>query len=171
MTRLFLDCEWADEIGRELVSLALVSQDGEIFYAERNPLPSAPSSFVCAVVYPLLDRGPAALPDAVFADNLRNFLSSFCEPLVLADDALDFKMLTHALSGFGRMRLSPTPPYRQMLVTFGDVLTRIEDYFETRPEARMKRHHARVDAEALRWAFEQAMRRGSRGFSGGMTFI
>ena len=27
MTSLFLDCEWADEIGRELVSLALISED------------------------------------------------------------------------------------------------------------------------------------------------
>lgn len=38
---LFLDTEWADVIGNELMSLALVSEDGRhTFYAERDPLPS-----------------------------------------------------------------------------------------------------------------------------------
>lgn len=153
--RLFLDTEWQNETARELVSLALVSQDGQHrFYAERDPLPDAPSSFVREVVYPLLDRGPAALTDAVFSADLRIFLAQFKDPLVLADDALDFSMLSHVLGRFGQPGLPPAPPYRPMLITFGDVLMRIEDYFDAHPEAKARRHHALVDAEALRWAFE-----------------
>lgn len=167
MTRLFLDCEWADPFDSRLVSLALVSQDGESFYAERDPLPGAPSSFVREVVYPLLERGTWALPDAAFTEALRAFLSRFENPLVVADAAVDFTMLAHVLDGFGRSGLPPAPPWRPMLMTFGDVLSRIEDYFEARPEAREKRHHARVDAEALRWAFEGAMRPKNWGISGG----
>jgi len=36
MTCLFLDTEWADAVGAELVSLALISENGQqVFYAER----------------------------------------------------------------------------------------------------------------------------------------
>lgn len=63
-THLFLDTEWADLAGDELVSLALISGDGRLrFYAERGPLPPEPTRFVEESVYPLLDRGSAALPD------------------------------------------------------------------------------------------------------------
>jgi len=41
-----------------------------------------------------------------------------------------------------------------MLITFGDVQMRVEDYFVNNPLAKTRRHHAMVDAEALRWAFE-----------------
>lgn len=159
--RLFVDVEWQNEVTRELVSLALISQDGRYrFYAERDPLPDAPSSFVHEVVYPLLNRGSAAIPDRAFTANLRAFLEQFDTPYVLADDHLDFTLLSHALSGFGQPDLPPAPHYRSMLVTFGDVLMRIEDYFEAYPEAKARRHHAMVDAEALRWAFEAGFPRG-----------
>src|SRR3546814_11304467 len=62
-TRLFLDCEWADNLGSELVSIALISEDGaQRFYAEVNPLPKQPTDFVRYVVYPLLDHGYWAMP-------------------------------------------------------------------------------------------------------------
>lgn len=161
--RLYLDTEWANDAVRELVSLALVSQGGRHrFYAERDPLPGAPSSFVREVVYPPLDRGIVALPDGEFTAVLRIFLAQFDDPLVLADGALDFKMLSHAINGFGRGGLGPAPPFRPMLVTFGDVSMRIEDYFETRPEAKARRHHASVDAEVPRWAFEYGIAGGKQ---------
>lgn len=73
--RVFVDIEWENETTRELVSLALVTQDGRHrFYAERTPLPKAPSTFVREVVYPLLERGPSALPDRAFSKELRVFL-------------------------------------------------------------------------------------------------
>ncbi len=56
---LFLDCEWADVLASDLVSLALVSLDLQhAFYAERDPLPVDPTLWVKTVVHPLFDRGP-----------------------------------------------------------------------------------------------------------------
>lgn len=162
--RLFLDTEWANDASRELVSLALVSQDtAHRFYAERDPLPGAPSSFVRSVVYPLLERGDFAVIDAEFTRQLRAFLCQFSEPpLVLYDAQLDVRLLTHALDGFGRAGdYGPMPNFQPILITFGDVLANIETYFDLYPESKARRHHAAVDAEALRWAFDQAMR-GSR---------
>lgn len=156
--RLFVDTEWENENTHELVSLALVSQDGQRrFYAERTPLPASPSSFVREVVYPLLDRGSTALTDLAFTNALRSFIAQSDRPLVLADSDMDFVLLARALEGFGHMHLPPAPPYRSMLITFGDVLARFENYFEEYPSAGARRHHALVDAEALRWAFEQVL--------------
>lgn len=85
-TYLFLDTKWADEAGTELVSLALVSEDGQrAFYAEREPLPLTATDFVRWTVYPLLDRGPAAMPDAAMTAALRQFLLGIDHPYVLAD--------------------------------------------------------------------------------------
>lgn len=158
--RLFLDTEWANDASRELVSLALVSQDGaHRFYAERDPLPGAPSSFVRSVVYPLLERGDAAVIDSEIARQLRAFLCQFAEPpIVLYDAVLDCRMLTHALHGFGRAEdYGPMPCFRAMVVSSSDVLANIETYFDLYPKAKARRHHAGVDAEALRWAFDRAI--------------
>ncbi|WP_223250337.1 hypothetical protein [Marilutibacter maris] len=153
--RLFFDCEWSDAEGRQLISLALLDSSAQHrFYVERDPLPNTPSDFVREVVYPLLDRGATTLPDLAFTSAPRTFLAGFEDPLILADAGEDFMLLSHALGGFGQPGWPPAPPWRPMLVTFGDVLMRIEDYFDARPEARTRRHHAMVDAEALRWAFE-----------------
>lgn len=153
--RLFLDTEWQSDDSRDLVSLALLSHDGRHrFYAERDPLPSDPSTFVRDVVYPLLDRGSAALPDLAFASALREFLAELDDPLVVADSPMDFRLLSIALGGFGHTDRSTPPPWRQTLALHEDVQMRIEHYFESNPSARARRHHALVDAEALRWAFE-----------------
>ena len=40
---------------------------------------------------------------------------------------------------------------------------RVEDYFENDPWAKARRHHAMVDAEALRGAFEAAIGQGAQG--------
>lgn len=162
MTHLFLDTEWANDASHELVSLALVSLDGmHRFYAERDPLPGAPASFVREVVYPLLDRGKSALPDSEFCFALRAFLGQLEDPIVLADAALDFKMLAHVLNGFGCLRLPPAPSWRPMLVTFGDVLMQVEAHFEVQADAKTRRHHAMVDAEALRMAWLAVTRSAS----------
>ena len=60
---LFLNCEWADTLASELVSLALVPADPALpeFYAERLVQPENSTLFVAAAVYPLLDRGRAAM--------------------------------------------------------------------------------------------------------------
>lgn len=157
MVRLFLDSEWANDVLRELVSLALVSEDGaHIFYAERDPLPVMPSSFVSKNVYPLLDRGEAALNDASMTQALRAFLEPLGVMEILADAPLDFTMLNRVWSG--RQLNPPTPPYRTTLAREGLLMQRLERYFELDPAKAARRHHALVDAFAFRtaWLAERA---------------
>ncbi|MGO4505260.1 hypothetical protein [Dyella sp. 2YAF14] len=141
------------------MSLAITNSDGTLrFYAERDPLPSVPSSFVAKVVYPLLARGPAALADAEFGIALRAYLGRFDAPVVLFDAPLDRTQLMRALSGFGRLE-GEVPAIDTKLITCGDVLDRLEAYFRACPDAHTRRHHAAVDAEALRWAFMEGRRK------------
>jgi hypothetical protein len=153
--RLYLDTEWANDAARELVSLALISDDARTqVYVERDPLPLAPSTFVREVVYPLLDRGDVAMPDEALTAQLRSAIEAADNPRVIADSPADFALLTAALGGFGRRGLPPAPPWRPTLDRSMAVALRIEEYFDTCPPAAARRHHAMVDAKALRWAVE-----------------
>lgn len=154
MVKLFLDCEWADANGSELVSLALVSEDGAArFYAEVNPLPANPTDFVRFVVFPLLEHGYFAMQKTDITEGLRSFLERFREPFVLYDNAADGALFRFALEGFDLpARLGPLPAVNQTLVLCDDVAALIERYFREHPAAAARRHHALVDAEALRWA-------------------
>lgn len=153
---LFLDTEWADSAGTELVSLALVSADGaHRFYAERDPLPASPTRFVAEHVYPLLDRGAVALEDRAFSLALRRFLASVKAPSVLFDCHTDGVLLRHALADFD-VYANPKklfPAVRPVLtlmhrgVYFSALL---ESWFAADPARAARRHHAAVDAEALR---------------------
>lgn len=157
---LFLDTEWADPLGKELVSLALVSEDGAVrFYAERDPLPMHPTEFVRHTVYPLLERGEKALPDIEFTRQLRAFLLTIAEPCVLADFPNDLVLLQYALAGFDLSAseaadcgVIPSLIMTKMLRE-GPMTLALEDWFEANPQAQAKRHHAAIDAEALRQAW------------------
>lgn len=165
--RLFLDCEWADEHGHELVSLGLVSEDGQHrFYAEVSPLPQEPNDFVRRVVYPLLEHGFATRQKADFTRDLRTFLSRFPGAFVLFDYATDGALLRYALMGFDLpeavvAKLGPMPQTNLTRVARDEVRRLIEQYFQARPEAAIRRHHAGVDADALRWAFQRAISTGT----------
>ena len=150
---LFLDTEWATDASRELVSLALVNADGsKHFYAERDLLPRVVSSFVQQFVYPLLERGDTALPDHVFTERLRAFVVSCDNPRIHFDSQIDVVQLNQALAGFGDDK-SGIPPYVPVHITRQDVMDELERYFENNLETSARRHHAGVDAEALRRAF------------------
>jgi 3' exoribonuclease, RNase T-like len=153
---LFLDTEWNNDAARELVSLALIHEDGlRRFYAERLPRPEAPSSFVRAVVYPLLE-GPV-LSDQEFGAQLRAFIASFDHPRIHFDGAIDQRQLARALTGFGTWN-GGIPAWEPVLVTRLDVLDKQEQYFASRPDQVARRHHAAVDAEALRHAWVGVVR-------------
>lgn len=159
-TYLFLDTEWADAAGTELVSLALVSEDGhQRFYAERDPLSLSPSDFVRQHVYPLLDRGDAALPDIEFTTSLRAFLRKLASPYVLFDFPNDGALLKYAIAGFNlpeavSRQCGPVPATVLTKMLRDERMTRIlEDWFRRHPDAAARRHHAAVDADALRWAW------------------
>jgi hypothetical protein len=58
---VFLDTEFTDFVRPELISLALVCEDGREFYAERTDYdPEQCSEFVHETVIPLLGRVPSA---------------------------------------------------------------------------------------------------------------
>lgn len=163
MTRLFLDCEWADTLDSELVSLALVSEDGHHrFYSEVDPLPKEPREWVRAVVYPLLEHGYAARQQIDFTRDLRAFIARVEDPVVLFDYHSDGVLFGHALYGFDLLdtalaKLPPVPKVTQALIVRDDVRQGIEQWFREHPELAGRRHHAGVDAEALRWAFVAAL--------------
>ena len=151
--RLFLDCEWADTLASELVSLALVPADPALpeFYAERLVLPENPTPFVAAAVYPLLDRGRAALSDLAIANALRRYLASFRDPIIMHDTGIDLMMLGEALSHPDST--PPLPRLRPNLIGVPGYLQRIEQLFSASAELRRRRHHALVDARTARDAF------------------
>lgn len=156
----FLDTEWADPIGSDLVSLALVSEDGVYrFYAERDRLPTMPTDFVLHVVYPLLERGPAAMSDQAMTTALRAFLGAPAEPIVLADYPNDLSLLRYVLDGFelSDSEAAACGPIPQDVsggvLEHGIISMLIEDYFAAHPDAAKRRHHALVDAQALRHAW------------------
>lgn len=181
MPRLFLDTEWADVEACTLLSLALVSADGaHRFYAEVDPLPSDPTAFVRETVYPRLERGAAALSAVAFSDALRAFLHALDgEVVVVYDAGPDVDLLALAIAGFhavgavgetglrvvstaARMLACPAPrscpasTTRWMRAEFLQsqaVMAGVERYFDERPDLARRRHHAGVDAEALRWAY------------------
>jgi len=157
---LFLDTEWADTNAKDLVSLALVSDDGKrCFYAERDPLPTSPTEFVARVVYPLLERGPTARRDVAFCCELRAFIAQDTEAFILFDHAHDGELLLHALCGFelNQDALATCVPYvsPNMTLMHRDyaMTTAMESWFATHPEDKARRHHARVDAHVLRLGF------------------
>ena len=152
MMRLFLDSEWANDALRELVSLALISEDGQyVFYAERDPLPDMPSSFVRESVYPLLNRGQAAMTESAMTHALRSSLEPLGDCEIFADAQLDFSMLSRVWNG--RDRTPPGPPFRTRLAREGNLMPSVEHHFELNPDQRALRHHALVDAMALRSAW------------------
>lgn len=160
MTYLFLDTEWADPTGSELVSLALVSEDGSRrFYAERDPLPDVATDFVRSVVYPLLERGRWRMTDQAMTTGLRAFLGAVPDPIVLADYPNDLVLLQYVIAGFDlsddqAAGCGPVPqPVMTRMLKDGATGMLIEDYFAGHPKAAARRHHAQVDAEALRMAW------------------
>ncbi|MEW2981844.1 hypothetical protein [Stenotrophomonas maltophilia] len=156
---LFLDTEWADPIGSELVSLALVSEDGaHQFYAERDPLPASPTDFVRHAVYPLLQGGPAAMSDMAMTTALRAFLSATPGVCVLSDYPNDLQLLQYVLAGFDLaddlvQACGPVPAVAVQILASRPIRAGIETWFQDNPDQRARRHHALVDAQALRAAW------------------
>jgi len=158
LTYLFLDTEWADEKGLELVSIALVSEDGaNTFYAERDPLPLAPTEFVKTTVYPLLQRGGHALPDQSLAMALVAFLRAQRYPHVIADYPNDLGLFRQVISWHrpgAVCRLEELPSVPCTLMERDRFTTsHLERWFSKHPDLLLRRHHALVDANALRMAW------------------
>lgn len=170
MTYVFLDTEWADEHASQLVSLALVSEDGtREYYAEVDPLPSDPKRFVADTVYPLLEGGDKALALDELASAVANFLASLPAPAVLADHVNDLRLLRALLAG----------EHWELLLRNGLIATRMikdsrmreisEAWFCADPARLSRRHHALVDAHALRHTWRVVTGRAQAAPAGGQS--
>lgn len=156
MTDLFLDCEWADVFAIELVSIGLVSLDGKKeFYAEREVLPADPTPWVVAVVYPLLERGDRALPDASMTRELRAFVAGIDHPRICYDFAADRELCQRVLDGADAPSIDGPEPLpdalRWHLMT--DTGAALKRWWNEHPKERRQQHHALADAKALRSAW------------------
>jgi len=155
---LFLDTEWADDAGRELVSLALVpggpygvftGAEGAPFYAERDPLPT-PNSYVRSVEYPLLERGAHAKGDTQFSRELGEYIAGAHDaraqrsPIIIATHANDFALLHQMLA-----LTQQTPAFEEELRYSESLIDRIRMAFASNAELSRRRHHALVDAQVL----------------------
>lgn len=154
MINLFVNCGWADPHAEQLVSLARISEDGQHrVYAEVSPLPNRPTAFVQAVVYPLLEHGWMSMRAHDLTESLRRFFAQHHDPVVIFDYPDDGKLLRRALQG--TRTPSELPIYREALVARESIFPLIERHCRERTEVAKRRHHAGVDADALRWAWCQ----------------
>ncbi|MGO4505258.1 hypothetical protein [Dyella sp. 2YAF14] len=150
---LFLDCEWADVMAQDLVSIGIASIDGKrIFYAELDPLPPDPTPWVRAVVYPLLDGGETAMAASMMSYRLRAFLATFDRPLICYDYVADRVLCERVLEQhLDQEDLAGSEGIQWLLLT--DVAAALKRWWEEHSDLKPKRHHALADALALRAAY------------------
>jgi 3' exoribonuclease, RNase T-like len=158
---LFIDTEWADQLANELVSMALVSDCGKFeFYAERDPLPDA-TEFVRMTIYPLLDRGKHALPDAAFTQQLHEFFRTTQQAArpnkvtIAYDHRNDLDLLGIALEAFNLPDTPPRPAFDTLEIgsLSAAFSQKVEDCFAKDPALSSRRHHALIDARVNREAY------------------
>ena len=99
---VFLDTEFTDFVRPDLISLALVSEYGREFYAERTDYhQGACSDFVRETVLPLLGRVPgAACSRSELTQRLQAWFEQLPEPATLVFDfESDWRLLAQAILG------------------------------------------------------------------------
>lgn len=162
--KVFIDTEFTDFKNSRLISIGLVTEDGErSFYAELtdNFTEADCSYFVLETVLPLLDA--PELPSEmdykrVYArmtvDQCRHHLASWFAAIqmpvqVVSDSGYDQDFLRALLSDNWPAMLDREPHY----VAFGECgwlrySARTDSYFEKHPK--LRRHHAMDDAQVMR---------------------
>lgn len=131
---LFLDTEF-NEFGGELISMALVAEDGREWYQVRK-MTSAPGEWVSEHVIPKLDKLP--LEGHEFRASFHAFISNFNGAEIIADWPADFEHFCDLLTGIGADAGFSIPLECTMrLIRGGDI----------QPE---NPHNALSDARALR---------------------
>lgn len=100
----FLDTEFTNFVQIYLISIALVSEDGFEFYAERTDYRRDDcNDFVRAAVLPMLGRVPgAACTHAELTGRLRTWFEALSDPATLISNYLsDCELLADAFLGDG----------------------------------------------------------------------
>lgn len=150
---VFLDTEFTDFVQIDLISIGLVTEDGQEFYAERNDYRREDcSSFVVAEVLPLLNRVPGAkCSSAHLSFRLHEWFASLEEPVTIVFDyTLDWELLADALQGDNLADL-PANLSEKLFISH-EVLSdaKFREAYENSFEPNWPRHHALADARALR---------------------
>jgi hypothetical protein len=152
MMLVFVDTEFTDFVRIELISVALVADDGREFYAERTDYCRADcSNFVHAAVLPKLGRvAGAACTRAELTARLRAWFEALPEPATLVFDYFsDWELLADAFLGDDFDQPPPNVGDKLMLgdEIVGDPLyQRVLDQWFTRT---WPRHHSLADAKAM----------------------
>lgn len=149
---VFLDTEFTDFYRPDLISLALVAEDGQEFYAERTDYRNNEcSGFVQETVLPLLGRVPgAACNSRELTDRVRAWFAALPEPAtVIFDFKTDWHLLAVAM--LGRPKKNPptdfaTPLFLDSYAITNPVFEQAQNLTYT-PD--WPPHHALADARAL----------------------
>ncbi|WP_024905193.1 3'-5' exoribonuclease [Robbsia andropogonis] len=141
--RVFVDTEFTDFLNCELISIALVAEDGSEFYAESTDFDrTLCSPFVWDAVLPQLGRYPERqLSRSDLRAALLTWLAQIGEGLFCVDFHGDWDLLVDILDGVPN-------GWEAMLLSNEIDNARLEDYFYKFGG----RHHALHDARALRYA-------------------
>lgn len=131
--RLYLDTEF-NGFGGELLSMAIVSDDGREFYEVLEPV-SMFDPWVAVNVVPKLDKRPIGRTEFRLA--LHGFLRQFASPEIVADWHADFVHFFNAFHG---------RDYTESL-DFGCTTRLLSGPSDIRPD---RPHNALSDAHALR---------------------
>lgn len=149
---VFLDTEFSDFTRPDLISLALVAEDGREFYAERTDYTATRcTEFVRETVLPLLGRVPGAdCTNKELTERVRAWVKELPEPaIIIYDFATDWHLLAVAM--LGRPHSKPPGDFATPLFLdshtithpmFEQALNRV--YSDDWPP-----HHSLADARAL----------------------
>lgn len=141
--RIFVDTEFTDFIDCDLISIALVADDGREFYAERTDFNhQACSAFVREAVIPQLGQYPERMfSRASLHAALHEWLEQFGGGTFCMDFHGDWDLLVDILDGVPE-------GWDAALIRDQADKARLESYFQQFGG----RHHALHDARALRYA-------------------
>ncbi|QZA77475.1 3'-5' exoribonuclease [Deefgea tanakiae] len=154
--RVFVDTEFTDFVQIDLISIALVSEDGHEFYAERNDYRAEDCcEFVREAVLPLLGRIEGAICNRTeLTLRLRTWFESLPEPATLMFDYFaDWELLADAFLGDDFDQPPINVGEKQMLTSefIGNPIFQRALYNSFTPD--WPAHHALADARAFLHAF------------------
>ncbi|KWW34113.1 3'-5' exoribonuclease [Cupriavidus metallidurans] len=147
-TRYFIDTEFTDFDTCQLISIAVVGEDGREFYGECSDFDRPLcTDFVRGVVLPQLGQFPGrSMPFEELRDELRAWLLAVPlkpKPVLCYDSGCDLELVTHLLGG-------PLPTgWRHENVFLKIDAERFAQYISMHGGE----HHALHDARANRYAF------------------
>jgi hypothetical protein len=149
---VFLDTEFTNFESPDLISIALVSEDGREFYAELSDYSkSACNEFVRETVVPLLGRVPGSVcTNKELTKRLRNWFEKLPEtPIVIFDYETDWLLLAVAM--LGSTPNSPPANFGERLHLDSSAITHpVFDREKNRAYTYVwPPHHALADARAL----------------------